>query len=78
MATAKNANTPRKQSLGEYLKGVRKEMGKVVWPTRKELGAYTVVVAATCAVCALGFWLSSPFADFYFSGNLHPQRTSSL
>lgn len=57
MATAKNANTPRKQSLGEYLKGVRKEMGKVVWPTRKELGAYTVVVAATCAVCALGFWL---------------------
>ena len=57
MATAKNANTPRKQSLGEYLKGVKKEMGKVVWPTRKELGAYTVVVAATCAVCALGFWL---------------------
>ena len=55
MATAKNANTPRKQSLGEYLKGVKKEMGKVVWPTRKELGAYTVVVAATCAICALGF-----------------------
>ena len=29
MATAKNANTPRRQSLGEYIKGVRKEMSKV-------------------------------------------------
>ena len=57
MATAKNANTPRRQSLGEYIKGVRKEMSKVVWPTRKELGAYTVVVAATCDLCSLGFWL---------------------
>ncbi|MDY6038815.1 MAG: preprotein translocase subunit SecE [Eubacterium sp.] len=57
MATAKNSNVQRRESVGEYLKGVRKEMGKVVWPTRKELGAYTVVVAATCAIFALGFWL---------------------
>ena len=31
-------------------------MSKVVWPTRKELGAFTVVVICTCAVFALGFW----------------------
>ena len=54
-----NNNQPaqKKEGLGGYLRGVRKEMGKVIWPTRKELGAYTVVVLATCAICALGFWL---------------------
>ena len=31
-------------------------MKKVVWPTRKELGSYTVVVLVTCAVFALAFW----------------------
>ena len=40
-----------------YWKGVKREMSKVVWPTRKELGSYTVVVIATCALFALGFWL---------------------
>ena len=41
----------------EYFKGIKLEMGKVVWPTRKELGTFTGVVIATCAVFALGFWL---------------------
>ena len=40
-----------------YLKGVKLEMSKVIWPTKKELGSYTAVVIATCAVFALGFWL---------------------
>ncbi|MGI6737313.1 MAG: preprotein translocase subunit SecE [Anaerovoracaceae bacterium] len=39
-----------------YLRGVRTEMKKVVWPTRKELGSYTVVVIAACAFFALLFW----------------------
>ena len=52
-----NQPAQQREGLGAYIKGVRKEMGKVIWPTRKELGAYTVVVLATCAVCALGFWL---------------------
>ena len=47
----------KKGGLREYFKGVRKEMGKVIWPTKKELGTYTAVVLATCAVFALGFWL---------------------
>ncbi|MBQ0005636.1 MAG: preprotein translocase subunit SecE [Clostridiales bacterium] len=41
----------------EYLKGVRQEFKKVVWPTREELGTNTVVVLATCAFFALAFWL---------------------
>ena len=45
-----------KGRIREYFKGVRLEMKKVVWPTRKELGAYTAVVLATCAAFALLFW----------------------
>lgn len=44
-------------SLKDYFKGVRLEMSKVVWPTKKELGSFTAIVIATCAVFALGFWL---------------------
>lgn len=45
-----------KGRIKEYFKGVKLEMKKVVWPTRKELGAYTAVVLATCAAFALVFW----------------------
>ncbi len=41
----------------EYLKGVRQEMKKVVWPTKEELGTNTVVVLVTCAFFAVAFWL---------------------
>ncbi len=45
-----------KGRIKEYFKGVRLEMKKVVWPTRKELGSFTAVVLATCAAFALVFW----------------------
>ena len=45
-----------KGRMKEYFKGVRLEMKKVVWPTRKELGSFTAVVLATCAAFALVFW----------------------
>lgn len=53
-----SAVPPKKKrgSLKDYFKGVKVEMKKVVWPTRKELGSYTVVVLVTCAVFALAFW----------------------
>lgn len=54
---AVNAQGKKREGAREYFKGVRKEMSKVVWPTRKELGTYAVVVIATCAVFALGFWV---------------------
>lgn len=55
----KKATAKAKKSGGakEYFKGIKLEMSKVVWPTRKELGSFTAVVIATCAVFALGFWL---------------------
>ncbi|MBR3784903.1 MAG: preprotein translocase subunit SecE [Firmicutes bacterium] len=55
---AKNSKKAAKTGgIKEYFKGIKLEMSKVVWPTKKELGSFTVVVIATCAVFALGFWL---------------------
>ena len=53
-----NQNNKKKEKGGilEYFKGVKLEMKKVVWPTRKELGSFTVVVLCTCAAFALLFW----------------------
>ncbi len=47
----------KKVGFKEYFKGVRLEMKKVVWPTKKEVISYTAVVIATCAIFALGFWI---------------------
>ena len=40
-----------------YLRGVRQEFSKVVWPTREELITDTVVVFATVIFFSLAFWL---------------------
>ena len=59
-ARAKQSNQNKKKEkkggILEYFKGVKLEMKKVVWPTRKELGSFTVVVLCTCAAFALLFW----------------------
>ena len=55
MANKEQAN--KKFSFKEYFRGVKIEMKKVIWPTKKEMISYTAVVIATCAVFALGFWL---------------------
>ena len=47
----------KKTNFKEYFRGVRTEMKKVVWPTRKEVVSYTAVVIAVCAAFALAFWL---------------------
>ena len=61
MAKKDNAKNSKKANekvgIKEYFKGIKLEMSKVVWPTKKELGSFTAVVIATCAVFALGFWL---------------------
>ena len=46
----------KRGSIKDYFKGVKLEMKKVVWPTKQEMGHYTVVVLVTCAVFALAFW----------------------
>ena len=56
-AAAQRGNKKKKRgSMKEYFKGVKLEMKKVVWPTKKELGSFTAVVLATCAAFALVFW----------------------
>ena len=40
-----------------FWKGVRTEVKKVVWPTKKELKNYTMVVVLVCCAFALGFWV---------------------
>ncbi len=47
----------QRTSVSDYFKGIRIEMKKVVWPTKKELGSYSAVVALFCAFFALAFWL---------------------
>ena len=55
----KKATAKAKKGGGakEYFKGIKLEMSKVVWPTKKEVASYTGVVIVTCAIFALGFWL---------------------
>jgi preprotein translocase subunit SecE len=43
--------------LSEFLKDVRSEMRKVVWPTRPEVQSTTVVVLVTVFIFAAYFWL---------------------
>jgi preprotein translocase subunit SecE len=53
---AQRKNKNKKGGIREYFKGVKLEMKKVVWPTKKELGSFTAVVLAACAAFALIFW----------------------
>lgn len=50
------AQPRQKGRMKEYFKGVKIETKKVVWPTRKELVSYTVVVLITCAFFGLMIW----------------------
>ena len=53
---AANAEKRKGGGLKEYFKGVKIETKKVVWPTRKELVSYTVVVIFASAFFALLIW----------------------
>lgn len=56
-AAASASKKPRQKGrIKEYFKGVKLEMKKVVWPTKKEMGSFTAVVLITCAAFALVFW----------------------
>ena len=58
MANTNNTAEPKKKGrLSEYFHGVKTELKKVVWPTKKETYRYTVVVLVVCAFFALLFFL---------------------
>jgi len=42
--------------VSNYFKGVKSELRKVNWPTKKELTNYTVVVLATTLAMTLIIW----------------------
>lgn len=46
-----------KKGFAQYFKGVKKEISKVVWPTKDEITAYTIVVLCFCTACTVLFWL---------------------
>ncbi len=59
----KPAENAKRPGLIDYFKHVRLEMKKVIWPTRKELVSYTLVVIFICTVIGLAIWgLDSLFA----------------
>ena len=54
---SQNQNKGKKGGLLAYLRGVRQEFRKVVWPTREELTTDTIVVVGCVVFFALAFWL---------------------
>ncbi|MDR2770720.1 MAG: preprotein translocase subunit SecE [Clostridiales Family XIII bacterium] len=53
---AKSTNRGERTGLRDYFRGVRVEIKKVVWPTRKELVLYTWTVLITCVAFSLAIW----------------------
>jgi len=46
----------KKKSFKEWFNGIKIEMKKVVWPTRKNVISYSAVVVVVCALFAAIFW----------------------
>jgi preprotein translocase subunit SecE len=67
-AAARRAQLQQKKErtgARQFLKEVRQELRKVIWPTRKELATYTVVVLVTVVVLTTYvFGLDSVFGRF--------------
>lgn len=51
------SRTARGQAFLELLAGARKELGRVVWPTRQDTTRTTAVVLAVVAITAVMLWL---------------------
>ena len=50
-------NTDSSNQLKSQIKGMKAELKKVVWPTKKELTNYTVMVLVMCTIVSLIVWL---------------------
>ena len=59
------ADKKKKTGIRQFLKEVRQELKKVLWPTRKELVTYTIVVLVTVVVLtSYVFGLDVVFSKF--------------
>ena len=62
-AQARGGKPAEKRGLMRFLRDVRIEMGKVTWPTRKDLVQSTIVVLVAVAIATA----YTGFLDFVFS-----------
>lgn len=51
------SNKKEKGGMKNYFKGVRAEMKKVIWPSKKELANYTGVVVLVSLIIAIIIYL---------------------
>ena len=56
MSNRENEKPKFATRVSNYFKGVRAELKKVNWPSKKELTNYTVVVLATTFAMTLVIW----------------------
>ncbi len=56
MSNRENEKPKITARVSNYFKGVKAEMKKVNWPTKKELTNYTVVVLVTTFAMTLVIW----------------------
>lgn len=56
MSNRENEKPKITTRASSYFKGVKSELRKVNWPTKKELTNYTVVVLATTFAMTLVIW----------------------
>jgi preprotein translocase subunit SecE len=49
----RSGKTGEKRGFGKFLRDVRVEMGKVTWPTRKDLAQSTLVVLVAVGIAAV-------------------------
>lgn len=56
MSNRENEQQKFTTRVSSYIKGVKSELKKVNWPTKKELTNYTVVVLATTFAMTLVIW----------------------
>lgn len=59
--TKKNSSIKR---LGKFLKAVRSELKKVIWPSRSELVNNTIIVIVSVALVIFGLWILDSIFGF--------------
>jgi preprotein translocase subunit SecE len=61
--------------LAEFLRDVRAEMRKVIWPARPEVQSTTIVVLVTVFIFAAYFWLVDSIIGRAIEALLHKLTT---
>ncbi|MBM7615317.1 preprotein translocase subunit SecE [Alkaliphilus hydrothermalis] len=57
MSTHANTNNEKRGNASKYLKGVKSELKKVNWPSRKDLKNHTALVVGAVAVATAMLWV---------------------